>query len=62
MLNEDEAGPARKRLSVPALDALGIAELQSYIGELQDEIARATDEINRKQKHRDAVDNVFRRP
>jgi len=46
----------------PPLDPLGVAELQTYIAELRQEIARAEVEIGRKQSHRSAADNVFNRP
>lgn len=50
------------RLQKLVLDPLGIAELQFYIEELRDEIARAEAEIARKQTHRGTADAVFRRP
>ena len=59
-LTEDEA-PRSKRLAQPSLDALGVAELQTYIAELRGEIARAEQEITSKQGHRAAADSVFKR-
>ncbi len=60
VLTEDEA-PRPKQLAPPSLDALGVAELETYIAELRSEIARAEQEISRKQGHRAAADSVFKR-
>jgi uncharacterized small protein (DUF1192 family) len=64
MIEDDEttAGPRRRRLEPLRLDALGIAELRAYIGELQEEIARVEADIDRKQSHRSAADAVFGGP
>ncbi len=60
-LTEDEAPRPKTQLARPPLDALGLAELETYIAELRGEIARAEQEITRKQGHRTAADNVFKR-
>ena len=60
-LTEDEAPRPKNQLARPSLDALGVAELKTYISELQGEIARAEQEIARKQDHRAAADSVFKR-
>ncbi len=60
-LTEDEAPRPKTQLARPSLDALGVAELEAYIAELHGEIARAEQEITRKQGHRAAADNVFKR-
>ena len=59
---EDEAPRPKTRLARPSLDALGVAELETYIVELRNEVARAEQEITRKQGHRAAADSVFKRP
>ena len=60
-LNEEEDLPRRpKRLEPLVLDMLGIAELEAYIGELRDEIARVEAEIARKSSHRAAADTFFK--
>lgn len=63
MIEEDDA-PARKRVRLEKLllDPLGIEELQDYIGELKEEIARVEADIDRKQGHRSAADAFFKRP
>lgn len=60
-LTEDEAPRPKTQLTRPLLDALGLAELEAYIAELRDEIARAEQEIACKQGHRTAADSVFKR-
>ena len=60
-LAEDEAPRPKTSLARPLLDALGVAELTTYIAELRGEIARAEQEITRKQGHRAAADSVFKR-
>lgn len=63
-MDDDDNVPRtpKSRLQKLMLDPLGIAELQAYIEELKDEIARAEADIARKQGHRSSADAVFRRP
>ncbi len=63
MLDEEAAEPRRQaRLTKLALDSLSVEELDAYILELREEIARAEADIARKQSHRSAADAFFRRP
>ena len=63
MLEEDDLPQRRKRrLEKLPLDLLGIDELNDYIGELREEIARVEADIARKQSHRSAADAFFRKP
>ena len=50
------------RLSMLPLDGLGVAELETYISDLQAEITRAELMIGRKKAHLGAADLVFGRP
>ena len=63
-MKDDEDLPIRKprRLEKLVLDTLGIDELNDYIGELREEIARVEADITRKQSHRSAADAFFRKP
>lgn len=62
-MEEDDLPPRKRpRLERIPLDMLGIEELQAYIGELKDEIARVEADIAHKQGHRSAADAFFRRP
>lgn len=54
----------RPRKAVPAprdLTLLGIDELETYIAELEAEIARARDQITAKKALRGDADSLFRR-
>ena len=61
---EEEDLPIRKprRLERLVLDTLGVEELQDYITELREEIARVEADIAGKQRHRSAADAFFRKP
>ena len=59
MWEEEEPAPPR-RVPLLSLDPLGVEELQSYITELQAEIARAEVAIARKQDHKGAAERYFR--
>ena len=61
MAEEDDLPQRRtRRLEKLPLDLLGIDELNDYIGELRDEIARVEADIARKQSHRSAADSFFK--
>ena len=57
---EEEAPAPPRNVPQRPLDPLGVEELQSYIAELQAEIARAEVAIARKQDHRGAAERFFR--
>jgi uncharacterized small protein (DUF1192 family) len=61
---EEEDLPIRRRprLERLVLDTLGIEEMQDYIGELREEIARVEADITGKQRHRNAADAFFKSP
>ncbi len=61
--DEDGAEPRRPaRLTRLVLDSLGVEELNAYIAELREEIARVEADIARKRSHRSAADAFFRSP
>lgn len=63
MREEDDLPQRRiRRLEKLPLDLLGIDELNEYIGELREEIARVEANITGKQSHRSAADAFFRKP
>ncbi|MSO90809.1 MAG: DUF1192 domain-containing protein [Acetobacteraceae bacterium] len=51
-----------RRMEKLPLGLLGIDELDEYIAELREEIARVEADIARKQSHRSAADAFFRKP
>ncbi len=62
-MEEDDLPQRRiRRLEKLPLDLLGIDELNEYIAELREEIARVEADITRKQSHRSAADAFFRKP
>lgn len=63
MLFDDDTPPARPtRLVKLPLDRLSVSELEEYIGELREEIARVEADIDKKGRHRNAAEAFFRKP
>ena len=63
MMEEDDLPQRRpRRLEKQTLDLLGVEELNDYIAELREEIARVEADIARKQSHRSAADAFFKKP
>ena len=61
-IDDDLPRPKPARLTPPALDMWGVAELEAYIAELRAEIARAERDIAKKSSHRAAADAFFKQP
>ncbi len=61
-IDDDLPRPKPARLTPPVLDKWSVTELETYIGELNAEIARAQGEIARKSSHKAAADAFFRKP
>lgn len=60
MINPDELEPQKTRVKPLDLGTLSIHELEDYIRNLEAEIARARDQIAKKQSHRSAVEGLFK--
>lgn len=61
--SEDEPPPRPKKLLIPpALDMLGVEELQGYVADLRAEIARVEQAMTAKKAHRDAAAAFFKAP
>ncbi len=60
-MDEEDLLPRQKRPSKKDLAPLSIAELEAYIGELEEEIARVRGEIAVKRKQRSGADALFKR-
>jgi uncharacterized small protein (DUF1192 family) len=60
-MDEEDLLPRQKRPAKKDLSPLGVAELEAYIGELEEEIARARSEIAAKRKQRSGADALFKR-
>ncbi|MEH6630290.1 MAG: DUF1192 domain-containing protein [Halopseudomonas aestusnigri] len=59
-MNLDDLEPRKAKAKVKDLEPMGLEELRDYIQELELEIDRARAEINRKEKHRQGLDGVFK--
>ena len=61
MVDEADLTPQKAPAKLRELDALSIGELEEYIAELEAEIRRVRADIDRKQRHREGVEGLFRR-
>lgn len=57
---EDEIEPKKKAPSQKNLENMGVAELETYIGELRAEIIRVEKEVEKKKAIRDRAASVFK--
>jgi uncharacterized small protein (DUF1192 family) len=60
MIIDDDLDPKTKKLKPRTLDNLSILDLQDYIRQLKEEIARAEANILKKEKHKSAADALFK--
>ncbi|WP_374307045.1 DUF1192 domain-containing protein [Dongia sp.] len=59
-MDMDDLDPKTKKPQKRNLEPLGVAELENYIGELREEIARVEADIARKKKHLSAAESLFK--
>ncbi|MBP9050135.1 MAG: DUF1192 domain-containing protein [Alphaproteobacteria bacterium] len=57
---DDENEPRLAKKVLKKLDGMSIDELNAYVQEMKDEIARAEAEIKKKEAHRDAASVLFK--
>ena len=60
-MDEEDLLPRQKKPAKKDLVPLSVAELEAYIGELEEEIARTRVEIAAKRKQRTGADALFKR-
>jgi uncharacterized small protein (DUF1192 family) len=60
-MDEEELEPRRKAVQPKDLSLLGIAELEAYIAELENEIARVRADITAKLGQRRGAEALFKR-
>ena len=60
-MDEEELEPRRKTPKLRDLAPLAIAELETYITELESEIERVRNEIAAKRKQRGGAESLFKR-
>ena len=60
-MDEEDLEPRRKTPKLRDLAPLAVAELETYITELKDEIVRVENEIAAKRKQRGGAESLFKR-
>ena len=60
-MDEEDLEPRRKAPKLRDLAPLAVAELETYITELKDEIVRVENEIAAKRKQRGGAESLFKR-
>lgn len=60
-MDEEDLVPRRKAPAKRDLEPLGVGELEAYIAELEEEIARVRMEIGAKRKQRGGAEALFKR-
>lgn len=58
---DDDLDPKTKRLKPRSLDKLSIDDLKTYIDDLKAEITRVEDDIAKKEAHKNAISNLFKK-
>ncbi|KLN62132.1 hypothetical protein WH96_00910 [Kiloniella spongiae] len=56
----DDLEPRKGKPQLKNLEPMGLEELQEYISILEGEILRTRAEIDRKEKHRQGLDGLFK--
>ena len=59
-MDDEELEPRNKPAKKRDLSVMAIAELEAYIGSLEEEIGRARNEIVAKRKQRGGADSLFK--
>jgi uncharacterized small protein (DUF1192 family) len=60
-MDEEDLLPLRQPKAKRDLGPMAIAELEAYVVEMEEEIARARIEIAAKRKHRGGAEGLFKR-
>lgn len=61
-LDPEELEPTRPKPQLRVLDSLSVAELETYIAELDAEIVRVRKAIAAKRDHRSGAEAFFKKP
>jgi uncharacterized small protein (DUF1192 family) len=61
MILDEDTDPKTKKAKPRQLDNMSVPELRDYVRQMQDEIARVEAEIQKKEKHKSAMDALFRK-
>jgi len=57
---DDDLEPQKKAITLKNLEPMSLDELNNYIKEMHEEIARTEQEIERKRAHMDAASSIFK--
>ena len=60
MMRDDDLDPKTKKPKPRVLDNMSVPELKEYIQQLHDEIARVEADMQKKEKHKAAMDALFK--
>lgn len=60
-MEEDNPRPPKGQLELRALYDLSIEDLEAYIAELEAEITRVRQDIDKKNRHREGIEGLFKR-
>ena len=60
-MDEEDLAPRKGPAKLRDLDPLSIEDLEEYIAELEAEIRRAREDIEKKERHRAGVEGLFKR-
>ena len=60
MQDDDQDRPDKSSLGTKDLDPMSIYELEDYIDDLQAEIERTRQEIEKKKAHKEAASSIFK--
>lgn len=58
---DDDLDPKTKCLKPRSLDKLSVDDLREYITDLKAEITRVEDDISKKEAHKNAISNLFKK-
>ena len=61
MIFDEDLDPKTKKIKLRVLDNMSVAELADYVEQLKAEILRAEAEIKKKEKHKTAMDALFKK-
>ena len=60
-MDTDDLEPRTKKPQPKDLSILGVSQLQEYISELKAEVARAEQEIAKREKHKSGAEALFKK-
>ncbi len=62
MIFDEDTDPKTKRAKPRLLDTMSVPDMKEYLVHLAEEIRRVEAEIEKREKHKNAVDAIFKKP